>query len=152
MLADLGEFFRDNEWVGWFGAAVVLATAELISLDLVLLMLAAGATGGGIAALLDAPFWLSLLVAVTVSVGTLALVRPQLAARLHRGPELVSGHAALVGSTALVMEEVTDMSGRVKLSGEVWSARSYDPEERIEPGTKVRVFEIDGATAVVHPD
>jgi membrane protein implicated in regulation of membrane protease activity len=152
MWADLAEFFRDNGWVGWFGAAVALAIAELISLDFVLLMLAAGATGGGIAALLGAPFYLSLLVAVAVSVGTLALVRPQLVARLHRGPELVSGHAALVGCTALVMEEVTDMSGRVKLSGEVWTARSYDPHERIEPGTKVRVFEIDGATAVVHPD
>ena len=47
MWADLAEFFRDNGWVGWFGAAVALAIAELISLDFVLLMLAAGATGGG---------------------------------------------------------------------------------------------------------
>lgn len=152
MWEDLGNFFAENGWIGWFGVAVLLGIAELLSLDLVLLMLGLGAAGGGIAALLGAPFWLSLLVAVVVSVGTLALVRPPMVTRLHRGPELLTGHAALVGATAVVIDEVTDMSGRVRLSGEVWTARSYDPAEIIEPGRKVRVFDIDGATAVVHPD
>jgi membrane protein implicated in regulation of membrane protease activity len=152
MWEDLGRFFAENQWIGWFSAAALLGIAEMMSLDLVLLMLALGAAGGGLAALLGAPFWLSLLMAVVISVGTLALVRPPMVARLHRGPELVSGHAALVGATAVVVDEVTDVSGRVKLSGELWTARAYDPNEIIEPGRKVRVFEIDGATAVVHPD
>ena len=33
--------------------------------------------------------------------------------------------------------------------GEIWSARTLDEEARFEPGEKVSVFEIDGATAVV---
>ena len=40
--------------------------------------------------------------------------------------------------------------GRIKLAGEVWSARAYLPGTTIEPGSTVDVFEIDGATAVVH--
>lgn len=152
MWGELGDFFSDHSWVGWFSVAVLLAIAEMLSLDLVLLMLGLGAAGGGVAALLGAPFWLSMLVAVIVSMGTLTLVRPAMVARLHRGTDLVTGHAALVGTTAVVVDEVTDLSGRIRLSGELWSARCYDPSETIAPGQKVRVFEIDGATAVVHPD
>jgi membrane protein implicated in regulation of membrane protease activity len=79
-------------------------------------------------------------------------VRPNVVKRLHAGPELVSGHTALVGETAVVTDEVTDTSGLVRLSGETWTARAFDPSDRIEPGTRVRVFEIKGATAIVHPD
>jgi membrane protein implicated in regulation of membrane protease activity len=152
MWGDLGDFFSANSWVGWFGLVPLLGIAELMSLDLVLLMLALGAAGGGVAALLSAPFWLCLLVAIVVSAATLTLVRPPMVARLHRGTDLRTGHAALEGATAVVVDEVSEMSGRVKLSGELWSARAYDPNEVIVPGTKVRVFSIDGATAVVHPD
>jgi membrane protein implicated in regulation of membrane protease activity len=52
----------------------------------------------------------------------------------------------------VVTDEVTDTAGLIRLSGETWTARSYDPSDRIEPGTRVRVFEIKGATAIVHPD
>lgn len=146
------DYLAGNSWIGWFGVAVLLGIAEMLSLDLVLLMLGLGAAGGGLAALFGAPFWVSLLMAVAISAGTLVLVRPPMVARLHRGTELRTGHAALVGATAVVVDEVTDLSGRVKLSGELWTARSFDPSAIIEPGRKVRVFEIDGATAVVHPD
>jgi membrane protein implicated in regulation of membrane protease activity len=152
MWDELREFFEQYGWVGWVGAAVLLGIAEMMSMDLVLLMLALGAGAGAVASALDAPFAVSLLVAMIVSVATLSLVRPNMVKRLHRGPELVSGHAALVGATAVVTDEVTDTSGLVQLSGETWTARAYDPTDRIEPGTRVRVFEIQGATAIVHPD
>jgi len=41
-------------------------------------------------------------------------------------------------------------SGLVKLKGEVWSARSFDPHHTIEAGRHVDVVQIDGATAVVY--
>ena len=59
--------------------------------------------------------------------------------------------AALVGRDALVTQQVDAHSGQVKLAGEIWSARSFDDREVIEPGVKVHVVEIDGATAVVFP-
>jgi membrane protein implicated in regulation of membrane protease activity len=46
---------------------------------------------------------------------------------------------------------VTAHAGRVKLSGEIWSARTFDENVIVEPGQKVGVAEIDGATAVVYP-
>jgi len=63
----------------------------------------------------------------------------------------VLGHDALVGRQAVVLEEVSSEGGRVKLGGEVWSARSYDDDEVIPVGARVDVFQIKGATALVHP-
>jgi membrane protein implicated in regulation of membrane protease activity len=37
----------------------------------------------------------------------------------------------------------------VKIGGEVWSARSYDEDQVLEPGARVEVLKIDGATALV---
>jgi membrane protein implicated in regulation of membrane protease activity len=50
-----------------------------------------------------------------------------------------------------VLEEVTAFGGRVRIGGEVWSARSYDESQVIPVGSAVDVFAIEGATALVHP-
>ena len=82
----------------------------------------------------------------------LMLVRPSLVARLHNGPDLVSGHNKLVGQQGLVTEELSAMNpGRVKIAGEIWSACPYDEGLTIPPGATVEVFAIRGATAYVHP-
>jgi len=145
------EWLGDNSWVGWVAAAALLAAAELISLDFVLLMLAIGAGAGAVTALVGASTVISLGVAVIVSVALLAMLRPNLVARLHRGPELTTGHAALVGRTGIVLTPVGKQTGQIRLSGEVWTARSFDPGLTMAPGAEVEVFEIDGATAVVYP-
>ena len=54
-----------------------------------------------------------------------------------------------MGTRALVLERVDGEGGQVKIGGEIWSARSYDEDEILEPGTRVDVMEIKGATALV---
>jgi membrane protein implicated in regulation of membrane protease activity len=68
---------------------------------------------------------------------------------MYAPPQIRSGTAALIGTQAVVLETVDGSTGRIKLAGEIWSARSLDEDARFEPGEKVAVFEIDGATAVV---
>jgi membrane protein implicated in regulation of membrane protease activity len=145
------DWLGDNAWAGWFGAAALLAVAELLSMDFVLLMVALGLAGGGVADLLGAPLALQVLVAVIVAMGTLVFVRPSVVRRLHHGPELTTGHAALVGRSAIVTAEITAHSGMVKLAGETWTARPFDDSMVIPEGATVDVFEIKGATAVVYP-
>ena len=60
------------------------------------------------------------------------------------------GHDALVGRTGIVVEQVSSQGGQVRIGGELWSARPYDDDLVIEPGRKVDVFQIKGATALVH--
>jgi hypothetical protein len=59
------------------------------------------------------------------------------------------GTAALVGGPATVLERVDRDGGQVKIGGEVWSARAYDEDDSFEPGARVEVMKIDGATALV---
>ena len=40
-------------------------------------------------------------------------------------------------------------AGAVKLEGEIWTARPYDGDGVFEPGSRVHVVEIKGATALV---
>jgi membrane protein implicated in regulation of membrane protease activity len=62
---------------------------------------------------------------------------------------LRTGTAALIGCPATVLERVDGHGGQVKLAGEIWSARSFDEDQVFEPGTRVEVLKIDGATALV---
>ena len=50
-----------------------------------------------------------------------------------------------------MLERVTAHDGRVKLSGEVWSARTIEEMSGHRARQKIGVAEIDGATAVVYP-
>jgi membrane protein implicated in regulation of membrane protease activity len=144
------EWLGDHEWAVWVAAALVLGGVELTTLDLTLLMLAAGALAGGGAAALGAPLLLQVVVAALVSLAMLGVVRPVALRHLRTPIESRTGVAALVGRQALVLERVDAHSGMVRLGGETWTARSFDPHTAIEPGRTVDVLEIDGATAVVY--
>jgi membrane protein implicated in regulation of membrane protease activity len=124
----------------------------MVSLDLVLIMVAVGAVVGALAALAAFPVALQILLAAGASAAMLSLVRPNLVAKLHQGPDLVTGTNKLVGRQAIVTEELSSHHpGRVKLAGEIWSACPYDESMTIPAGATVEVFAIRGATAYVHP-
>jgi|SRR5690606_14271789 membrane protein implicated in regulation of membrane protease activity len=136
----------------WIAIAVACALIEVISLDLVLLMLAGGALAGAGMAALGTPVWAQILVALVVAVALLAALRPWLIRNWRKSKNFVETNAAaLVGRTALAVSAVGPVTGRVKLAGEVWSARTEVPDLEISEGANVRVVRIDGATAVVEP-
>jgi membrane protein implicated in regulation of membrane protease activity len=139
-----------DTWVWWIVAAGVLAVADVVTGGtLILLMIAGGATAGGISSALGAPPAVSVGVFALVSVALLGVVRP-IARRHMRTPRAVrTGVAALVGTEAVVLEVVDGADGRIKLAGEVWSARAYDGDSVFVVGQRVQVLEIDGATALV---
>jgi len=138
-------------WLWWVGGALVLGILEMLSLDLVLVMFAGGALAGGAAHAMGAPVWGQILAAAVTSVVLLATLRPWLLRHLReRTPLAETNAAALVGRPAVVLATVTSEAGRVKLAGEVWSART-PAGDALPPGTEVRVAQIDGATAVVLP-
>ncbi|MGD9958776.1 NfeD family protein [Nocardioides sp.] len=146
------DWFTDNAWQAWLGLMALLVVLELFSMDLVLLMLAAGAATGALTAATGLPFEAQLLAAAAASTAMLVLVRPSVVKRLHTGPELRLGHGKLVGHQGIVTEQITAQEhGRIKLDGEIWSAAPYDEFETITPGETVEVIEIRGATAYVHP-
>jgi membrane protein implicated in regulation of membrane protease activity len=100
-------------------------------------------------AALGASVLVQLVVFIGVSIASLALIRPVAKAHLRTPARLRTGTAALVGARAVVIERVDDLGGRVRIGGEEWSARAFLEGQVIEPGTRVEVAEIEGATALV---
>lgn len=133
----------------WLVAGVLLAIAELFTLDFVLIMLAVGAFAAAAAGLaVSVP--LQVVVFTVVSGLGLFAVRPAIKRHIHRGADpAVMGVDAIEGSEATVVEQVAQGRGMVKIGGELWSARPYDATQVMDAGSQVRVVEVKGATALV---
>ena len=138
-------------WIVWLIVAAVLGVAELLTTTFAFGLIAAAAV---VAAVIGA-FHISLplqLAAFVVAAGAgLGFVRPIALRHLKQPPVLRTGTAALVGRSAIVLGEVTEHGGRVRIDGEEWSSRPYDESLVIPVGAKVDVMQIKGATALVYP-
>lgn len=134
----------------WLVFALVLAGAEALTGDMSLLMLSGGAlAAAGSTWLLGWPVWANAAVFVAVSILLLIGVRPALRRRIAPAKGLPMGVAALEGKSALVLDRVARDEGQVKLDGQVWTARPLNENDVYEPGERVTVMQINGATAVV---
>ncbi len=133
----------------WILLAVIFAAGEVMTMGFFLAPFAAGAVLGAGADLAGAGAIVSVLVFLISSGLFSALLRPVARRHLRTPAQLRTGTAALVGKTAMVTERVDATAGAIKLDGEVWTARPYDGDEAFEPGARVYVTEIQGATALV---
>jgi membrane protein implicated in regulation of membrane protease activity len=138
-------------WLAWAIAAVLLAVGEILTPGLFFLgPVALAAAAGAVAAVLGAPLWLQLAVFALGSLASLAFLRPLARAHLTMPAAIRTGSAALEGARATVVQRVDGQGGRVRIGGEVWSARSYVPDQVFEAGAQVEVAKIEGATALVY--
>jgi membrane protein implicated in regulation of membrane protease activity len=137
-------------WVIWAIVAVALALGEMATLSFFLGPIAVAAVLAGIVGALGAGLALQLVAFIGGSLASLALLRPIAVRHLRMPARLRTGTAALVGTKALVLERVDVHGGQVKIGGDVWSARAFDETQVIEPGTRVDVVKIEGATALVY--
>jgi membrane protein implicated in regulation of membrane protease activity len=139
------------EWAAWVIIAVALAVGEIFTLGFFLGAVALAAVAAAIVAALGLGLVGQLIVFSAGAAASLALLRPVARRHLMRQPPaLRTGTAALVGARGIVLERVDDAGGRVKLNGEEWSARPFFEDQVIEPGTRVEVAQIRGATALVY--
>ncbi|MGW1022790.1 NfeD family protein [Streptomyces sp. NPDC002577] len=138
-----------DAWVWWLIGAAALGIPLVLTAMPEFGMLAVGAVAAAVTASLDGGIVLQVLVFAVVSVALIAVVRPVAARHLAQRPQLATGVEALKGRQAVVLERVDGAGGRIKLAGEIWSARALDPGQAYEAGQEVDVVDIDGATAVV---
>jgi membrane protein implicated in regulation of membrane protease activity len=137
------------DWIIWVIAASALAGGEILTLGFFLGPIAIAAALAAIVAAIGAPVELQVAIFAVASVASLAFVRPIARRHMRTPARLKSGTAALVGTRAVVLERVDADRGQVKIGGEIWTARAYDEDDVFEPGSRVDVMKIDGATALV---
>ena len=138
----------------WLAAGIALVVAEMFTLTIVLGMLGvaalvtAGAAFAGVGAVGQAVAF------VGTSSVLLLFARPPVQRMLDRGDlGRSSDPRALTGSTAIVVERVSDTTGQVRLNGELWRARPYAGTGPVDAGRPVSVAAVEGATLLVYsPD
>lgn len=152
MLPDLFAY----TWVLWLVIAVIAVVFELLTLNLVFLMVAIGSIVGGLGTwLLGWPAALQVVAAAVLSGLLVFVIRPLLYRLLVHGKERhLTNVDALSGMSARATTGFAQGSGYARLAnGETWTARLDDDHETTEvaPGARLTVVAIDGATAVVAP-
>jgi membrane protein implicated in regulation of membrane protease activity len=139
-------------WIVWLIVAAVLGVAELVTMTFAFGLIAVAALVAAVVGAFHLDLGIQLAAFVVAAGAGLGFVRPIAIRHIKQPPALRTGAAALVGRSAIVLEEVNEHSGRVRIDGEEWSSRPYLDESLVIPvGTKVDVMQIKGATALVYP-
>jgi membrane protein implicated in regulation of membrane protease activity len=132
----------------WLAAAGVLLVVEMLTVDLLFASLAFSAVMAATANAFGLDMATQGIVFGVAAAISLLILRPIALKHLRKRPaNFATNVEALVGSSAVALSQITDVSGQVKLSGEVWSARS--DTGLIAADSRVEVVAIEGATAVV---
>jgi membrane protein implicated in regulation of membrane protease activity len=132
----------------WLGAAGALLVAEMMTVDLLFASLAFSAFMAAIANGLGFEMAAQGLVFGLAAAVSLFVLRPIALKHLKKRPaDFATNVDALIGAPAVALTEVTVHNGQVKLSGEIWSARSQGA--LISKDSILEVVAIEGATAIV---
>jgi membrane protein implicated in regulation of membrane protease activity len=138
-------------WLMWLCVAAVLGVVEMTTLTFAAALMAVAAVMAAVVAGVGGGLVAQALTFAATSFAALAVVYPMASRRRVANSPHRSGVEALAGRPAVVVKQVDALSGEVRIGGEVWSARAYDETLVIPAGTRVAVFEIQGATALVYP-
>ena len=138
-------------WLIWAIAAVLLTVGEIFTPGMFFLgPVALAAVAAALVAVVGLGVVLQLLVFIAGSVASVLILRPIAKGHLHMPAAIRTGTAALEGTKAVVVQRVDLNGGRVRIGGEEWSARAYMEDQVLEPGTRVEIVKIEGATALVY--
>lgn len=136
-------------WGIWAIIAAVLFILEVITVDFTFLMVAGGALAATGIALVTQNLAIQIITFAIVATILLFFVRPLVRKRINNSSASDSNIYALIGKSAIALTPVDHLSGRVKLDGEVWSAKTLG--SAIATDTTVVVRAVNGAQLVVDP-
>ncbi|MBQ9027264.1 MAG: NfeD family protein [Lachnospiraceae bacterium] len=134
----------------WLIAVALLLLIEFATTALTTIWFAGGALIALICSLLGGPVWLQCALFAAGSVVLLFLTRP-LAVRLLKKDAVRTNADSLIGKEAVVTEKIDNLrsTGAVQVSGQVWTARSVNPEHIIEKDEIVMIRAIEGVKLIV---
>ena len=132
----------------WLILLIAFVVVEALTVSLVSIWFAAGAVAALIVSGFTSSWLVQFAVFAVVSAVALAATRPLVKKRMTA--RRVPTNADInVGRKAQVLEVTPDVTGRVRLDGVDWNARS---EQTIPAGSLCVVLSVDGATLTVRPD
>lgn len=137
--------------VVWIAILIGGIAIEVATLNLVSVWFAVGALAAFIALTLGAGFVVQLIVFAVVSAIMLCLIRP-LTTDILKPKGAKTNADRIIGELALVTETISNAQskGQIKISGQIWSAKSNDGQI-INEGKTVKIIAIRGVKVIVEP-
>lgn len=134
------DYLTTHLWQLWATIVFVCLILELFSGDFFITCFAIGGLFSLGGALLGMPFWAQIVIWVVFSLLSIWLIRPRLAALLHKGGEDRQSNAdALIGREGTVIETIAPgQHGYVKVDGDEWKAVATAANV-LAVGEKVRI-------------
>ena len=135
----------------WLVLSAIFLVIELITVGMVSIWFMVGSLSALLAAALNAPLWLQIVLFVVVSALCFLLLYPKLKKFVGHGRQATNADM-VIGQTCIVKQKIDNISGTgiVSVSGKNWTARSASGES-IEEGSFVRADKIEGVKLIVSP-
>ena len=142
------------EWdiVFWAALAALAFVGELMTVSFFLLFFSIGAVVALVVSLFTDLVAVQIVGFILASVLSMVVLRPTLLNRIALGSsERYVSSNEVTGKRGVVTDDIEPGgSGTVRIgSGEFWTARAFHREQKLEKGTRVRVLDTDGLTALV---
>lgn len=134
-------------WLIVFVACIVI---EIITMGLTTIWFAGGALIAAVAAALNAPLWLQIVLFIAVSLVLLYFTRP-VAVKYFNKDRVRTNAESLVGKQAIVISEIDNLQGigQVTVGGQEWSARTTIEGITLPVGSVVIIRAISGVKLMV---
>ncbi len=134
----------------WLVLMILMLVFELATVGLTTIWVAGGAFAALIVALFNGPLWLQIVLFLAVTVVLLWFTRP-LAVKYLNSKKMATNYEATKGKEVLVLERVDNMAetGKVRLDGMEWTARSVDNDITFEENEKAYVKDVSGVKLMI---
>ena len=136
-------------WIIWLTIFVVSLIIEAIGTDLVSIWFAFGALVSLIISFTACPWWVELIVFITVSASTLLVLRPLAHKWMRRGitktnvDEIINSKGVMTAKYDLLHH------GEVKINGVIWTAIGQNEKDVLNVGDVESVVGISGNKLIV---
>ncbi len=134
----------------WLGVIVAAVVIEALTVGLVSLWFVPGALVAMILAFFNVPIAVQIIVFLVLAGTGIVLARTVFRKQFFREKTESTNVDAIIGKRGIVSERIDNLSGcgQVKVGGQVWSARSLDPDILFEPGEVVTVVAVEGVKLI----
>ncbi len=134
----------------WLVLMIILLVVEGVVPGLVSIWFALGALAALLSALVGAPLWLQVVWFLLISVASLILTRP-LAKKYVNSRTTPTNADMLIGQECVVTEAIDNVLGlgAVTVGGKVWTARTLNPDIKVDVGQTMTVVRIEGVKLIV---
>ena len=137
-------------WVFWLIAAGIFFIIEMATIGFLVFWLGIGALLAMVTSFITDSILIQSIVFLVTSTLLLIFTRPLVNKFIKVPKEIKTNAYSIIGKKGIVISKINNIEGdgRIKIDGEVWSAKAMHDEE-IPKDTEVEIVEINGVKAVV---